>query len=705
MQAAVTENDRRKAEWAAQGYKIWWQVGPEWYDAGASSSQVWWLARNLLDYPGVDCDLVKYFQAAVANASWQYMGSYGKGIRTFFCIGLGDPPPLPPDPEDPPPDPGPTDCGVWYVNWGKSDGIKLGVPIWIPFEIVGSFPPEVTLPPTFRFLFDALEGAVLPDTVSGILQTDPVGRRVEVVLLDTTTHRLDVEVRQEGCSAPVKQATVYIFATEEIPAIYRCVEKLSSPAIQVCIGGNYHVVLTVCGQDFASPPLTVVPPPVAISGPIIIKHPQSVSEFPGDSLHLEVTAKYATTYQWQRKIGGVWVDVVGQTTPFYNVDNVTPESAGDYRVVVANPAGSVISNTATVTVDCQGWQPSIDQTAGETYTIDGRVVLQDGSELTAAAGIDTGTETLSWVVDGNIIPPGPGTAPGITFSLAGDVLTVTITDSNWHTVAFLVDSQACEQNKQIERLYYGPRPSDFGFTPNPSQTLITKEVADYSDPSVFVQVVNRSTYTGSLVEFQGAFAAVVSTGMIASITPQFTKLGPGEAGTIKVILSSAGIAALKAGNVMPSEQWRAPWLDNPAIAAFDPAALGNFDLFVTFSTTATTTIRWGHSKALILTEAEIEALDFVKVQTSINADLGFATQGDSGNYVYIALPAGGQVPRPGNGIALLDQEQPFVEAGPSDGFTDRTGADGWSCKFVGAWMLFRSAYDLNNPGTLRITSA
>lgn len=97
---------------------------------------------------------------------------------------------------------------------------------------------------------------------------------------------------------------------------------------------------------------------LAIQGdvPVITAQPAGSSVTAGSSATFTVTATGDSplTYQW-RKDGTA---IAGATASTYTLASVAAADAGGYSVVVSNPAGSVTSNTATLTVAASTPPPS-----------------------------------------------------------------------------------------------------------------------------------------------------------------------------------------------------------------------------------------------------------------------------------------------------------------------------------------------------------
>ncbi|MEW6160700.1 MAG: immunoglobulin domain-containing protein, partial [Verrucomicrobiota bacterium] len=82
--------------------------------------------------------------------------------------------------------------------------------------------------------------------------------------------------------------------------------------------------------------------------PQITQHPEAQRAIAGSSISLRVEATGSDlSYEWQ--FDGD--PLPGATTPVLLLNNVTTAQAGEYRVVVSNPAGSVRSNPATLRVE------------------------------------------------------------------------------------------------------------------------------------------------------------------------------------------------------------------------------------------------------------------------------------------------------------------------------------------------------------------
>ena len=106
--------------------------------------------------------------------------------------------------------------------------------------------------------------------------------------------------------------------------------------------GSYSVVVSNAAGSVTSTAATVT----VIVPPTITTQPVGATINQGQSTTLSVQVSGTSpTFRWQRNQSGGWTDIAGATSISYATG-----TAGSYRVVVSNAAGSVTSATATVTV-------------------------------------------------------------------------------------------------------------------------------------------------------------------------------------------------------------------------------------------------------------------------------------------------------------------------------------------------------------------
>jgi len=161
--------------------------------------------------------------------------------------------------------------------------------------------------------------------------------------------------------------------------------------------GNYDVVITgTCGTVTSNIAALTVE-----AAPTITTQPADQQTCLGGSATFSVTASgLGLTYQW-RKNG---VNIAGATTDTYTINNVSATDADDYDVIVTGTCGSVISNTASLTLN--GTTTITTQPADQTGCVGDNVsftVAASGSNLsyqwrkngTDIAGETSATLTLT----------------------------------------------------------------------------------------------------------------------------------------------------------------------------------------------------------------------------------------------------------------------------------------------------------------------
>lgn len=92
----------------------------------------------------------------------------------------------------------------------------------------------------------------------------------------------------------------------------------------------------------------------ATSGTItILSQPVNLTKNETQSATFSVTATGTgnLSYQWQRLVGGSWVDVAGAISASYTIASVIEANEGTYRVVITDDNGRKDSNSATLTVN------------------------------------------------------------------------------------------------------------------------------------------------------------------------------------------------------------------------------------------------------------------------------------------------------------------------------------------------------------------
>jgi hypothetical protein len=139
---------------------------------------------------------------------------------------------------------------------------------------------------------------------------------------------------------PLSATTIkgYILEKESVSPTYNI------PSVQPSDAGNYQVLVFNSEGCVAS---TVVK--LTVNTPVtILTQPASLTVNTGSLASFSVNASGTAplSYQWQK--GGVKID--GGTGASFSIQSAAWSDAADYRVVVTNPAGSLSSGTATLTV-------------------------------------------------------------------------------------------------------------------------------------------------------------------------------------------------------------------------------------------------------------------------------------------------------------------------------------------------------------------
>ncbi len=174
----------------------------------------------------------------------------------------------------------------------------------------------------------------------------------------------------------------------------------------LALGVGTHTVKAKCfrnnfeDSETATEVYLVNEPPVA---PQIITHPASKTVDVGmdATFSVEVSGEPDPAIRWQKD----GVDMAGETEPELRIADAQPGNAGQYRAIVANSAGEVTSNSATLTVN-----------GTPTPTPTSTTVLP-----TATPSGPTPTPTMT------VTPGGPTPTPTMTPTPGGPTPTPTMT--------------------------------------------------------------------------------------------------------------------------------------------------------------------------------------------------------------------------------------------------------------------------------------
>jgi glucose/arabinose dehydrogenase len=122
--------------------------------------------------------------------------------------------------------------------------------------------------------------------------------------------------------------------------------------------------------------------------PVIAQQPASATIPFGDPVTFSVSASGTAPLQFQWQKDGV--DIEGATQNMYTINEVHPGDAGNYRVIITNIAGQVISNDATLTVT-----PNEKPIAQILTPIENTLYVAGTTISFSGSGTDTEDGTLS----------------------------------------------------------------------------------------------------------------------------------------------------------------------------------------------------------------------------------------------------------------------------------------------------------------------
>lgn len=136
--------------------------------------------------------------------------------------------------------------------------------------------------------------------------------------------------------------------------------QASSVTFNAAAGTTYFIAVDGFDADCAGLTLNFSFSPTGPLLPVITAQPVSATVTSGGSVSFSVTATGATGYQWTFNGG----NISGATGTTHTISSVTAANAGSYRVVVTNAAGSLTSDTATLTVNAPPAPPAPAPSSG-----------------------------------------------------------------------------------------------------------------------------------------------------------------------------------------------------------------------------------------------------------------------------------------------------------------------------------------------------
>ncbi|MEY2879557.1 MAG: hypothetical protein RLZZ15_1937 [Verrucomicrobiota bacterium] len=293
--------------------------------------------------------------------------------------------------------------------------------------------PPATLAPTFAFSLNYPAGLAASQTVGSILlaftppaSTQQLVAGANVVITPPTalpaitTAPTSVVVNQgqpatfavvaTGTPAPTYQ---WRFNLNPISGATNATYTLLSA--QPTDVGNYDVVITnsVGAINSTAVSLTVNVPPVITQQPVGV----TLNQGQAATFAVAATSTPAPTYQWRKNTN----NIAGATNATFAITSVVFGDAGSFDVVVTNPAGSVTSTAAVLSVNI----PPLINSAPASATIQ-----LGGNTTFSASALGTAPFTFQWRKNGVAIPGATNTTLSITNATALDAATYDAVISN-----------------------------------------------------------------------------------------------------------------------------------------------------------------------------------------------------------------------------------------------------------------------------------
>ena len=153
----------------------------------------------------------------------------------------------------------------------------------------------------------------------------------------------------------------------------------------------------------------------AVVAPTITAQPASLTVSAGDSVNfvVGVTGSTPLAFQWSKN----GIKLIGATASTYVLGSAQVSDAGAYSVVVSNAAGTVTSNSATLTVT--GGSPA--KSGAQLINLSSRTQVGTGANITISGFVVSGAERKSLLIRGI----GPALANyGVSGAMATPTLTV-----------------------------------------------------------------------------------------------------------------------------------------------------------------------------------------------------------------------------------------------------------------------------------------
>jgi hypothetical protein len=202
-------------------------------------------------------------------------------------------------------------------------------------------------------------------------------------------------------------AMSYQWSLNNAPISGASAPTLSIASVKATDAGSYTVTVTNSVGATVSAPVSLTILSLVVP-PAITSEPSKASANVGSSASFTVGASgtLPLTYQWS--VGGV--PIAGATAPTFTLPDVQASDAGTYSVVLNNPAGSVTSTGAVLTVSASAVAPIFQYQPSPT------AVTVGGTASLAVGVVGSPPITYQWSVGGVAIPG--ATSASLTFLAA-----------------------------------------------------------------------------------------------------------------------------------------------------------------------------------------------------------------------------------------------------------------------------------------------
>ncbi|MBL9137754.1 MAG: immunoglobulin domain-containing protein [Verrucomicrobiales bacterium] len=232
---------------------------------------------------------------------------------------------------------------------------------------VATYFPDEGFTGTDTFTFAAYDGAKNSALATGTITVVAGDAHAQAPLIDVSPASRTVAAGAPASMTVAASGGVlhYQWFRDGWPLAGANEATLTFPAVTMADAGTYVVLVTdAVGSTASSPALLTVANPV-----VITRQPVNATVIAGSTVTFSVTATGTgpIAYQWTRNGSAI----SGATGASLRLSNVTLGQAGNYQVRVSNPAGSVLSGIAVLTVQAA---PSITRQPQSQTVVEGRSV-------------------------------------------------------------------------------------------------------------------------------------------------------------------------------------------------------------------------------------------------------------------------------------------------------------------------------------------